>query len=220
MRRIACLLLTCAFLASPQPASKHRVLFNRFRVPEVALFVADADGKNEFALPHGESEYSPSLTSDGKWIVFTSEHAGQSDLYRIHPDGTGLDQLTDDPAFDDQGSLSPDGKSSGLRLHTGRRLRKSLAARSRQPQIPKPHTGPLGKFPAELVTGQSLDRLQLRSRCQSRKVPRAMGAHAVYRDLFDSPGRYRLAASDQDRRICRQPVVVLRREERALLRDR
>ena len=110
MRRIACLLLTCAFLASPQPASKHRVLFNRFRVPEVALFVADKDGKNEFALPHGESEYSPSLTPDGKWIVFTSEHAGQSDLYRIHPDGTGLDQLTDDPAFDDQGSLSPDGK--------------------------------------------------------------------------------------------------------------
>ena len=111
MRRTACLLLTCAFLASPQPAPKHRVLFNRFRVPEVALFVADPDGRNEFALPHRESEYSPSLTPDGKWIVFTSERAGQSDLYRIHPDGTGLEQLTDDPAFDDQGSLSPDGKS-------------------------------------------------------------------------------------------------------------
>jgi TolB protein len=111
MRRTACLLLTCAFLASPQPALKHRVLFNRFRMPEIALFVADAEGKHEFALPHRESEYSPSLTPDGKWIVFTSERAGQSDLYRIHPDGTGLEQLTEDPAFDDQGTLSPDGKS-------------------------------------------------------------------------------------------------------------
>jgi hypothetical protein len=31
--------------------------------------------------------------------------------YRIHPDGTGLDRLTDDPAYDDQGAFSPDGKS-------------------------------------------------------------------------------------------------------------
>jgi Tol biopolymer transport system component len=93
------------------PAAKHRVLFNRFRVPEIALFVADAGGANERALPHRESEFSPSLTPDGKWIVFTSERAGQADLFRVHPDGSGLEQLTDDPAFDDQGSLSPDGTS-------------------------------------------------------------------------------------------------------------
>ena len=31
-------------------------------------------------------------------------------LYRIHPDGSGLDRLTDDPAYDDQGAFSPDGK--------------------------------------------------------------------------------------------------------------
>ena len=68
-------------------------------------------GKNEHALPHRESEYSPTLTPDGKWIVFTSERSGQSDIYRMHPDGSGLEQLTDDPAFDDQGTLSPDGKS-------------------------------------------------------------------------------------------------------------
>src|SRR5262249_19027406 len=92
-------------------AAKHRVLFNRFRVPEIALFVADAGGANERALPHRESEFSPSLTPDGKWIVFTSERAGQADLFRVHPDGSGLEQLTDDPAFDDQGSLSPDGTS-------------------------------------------------------------------------------------------------------------
>ena len=31
------------------------------------------------------------------------------DIYRVHPDGTGLDRLTDDAAFDDQAALSPDG---------------------------------------------------------------------------------------------------------------
>ena len=111
MRRTACLLLLGALHSSAQTPAKHRVLFNRFRVPEIGLFVADASGKNEHALPHRESEYSPTLTPDGKWIVFTSERSGQSDIYRMHPDGSGLEQLTDDPAFDDQGALSPDGKS-------------------------------------------------------------------------------------------------------------
>jgi TolB protein len=111
MRRIVCLFLLGVVQASTQTVPKHRVLFNRFLVPEIGLFVADADGKNERALPHHEREYSPSLTPDGNWIVFTSERADQADLYRVHPDGSGLEQLTNDPAFDDQGSLSPDGKS-------------------------------------------------------------------------------------------------------------
>jgi TolB protein len=109
MRRTFGLLLLGALVSSVQPAPRHRVLFNRYRVPEIALFVADADGKNERALAHRESEYSPSLSADGKWIVFTSERGGQSDIYRMHPDGEALEQLTNDPAFDDQGALSPDG---------------------------------------------------------------------------------------------------------------
>jgi Tol biopolymer transport system component len=110
MKRIVCLVLLSGFQASAQSSGKHRILFNRFRVPEVALFVADSAGKNERALPHSESEYSPTFSPDRKWIVFTSERAGQSDIYRMHPDGSGREQLTDDPAFDDQGALSPDGK--------------------------------------------------------------------------------------------------------------
>src|SRR6266403_1574440 len=102
MRRTATLLLLllAALATTVQPAARHRVLFNRFRFPEIALFLADADGKNERPLvPHKESEYSPSLSIDGKWVVYTSERSGQSDLYRVHPDGTGLEQLTTDPAF-------------------------------------------------------------------------------------------------------------------------
>jgi Tol biopolymer transport system component len=96
---------------SQSVGAKHRILFNRFRMPEIEIMIADADGKNQRVLaPHGEIEYSPAYSPDGKWVVFTQERGGLSDIYRIHPDGTGLERLTDDPAFDDQGSLSPDGR--------------------------------------------------------------------------------------------------------------
>jgi hypothetical protein len=109
MRRTVCLLLLGVLLSSAQTAVKHRVLFNRFRVPEIGLFVADADGTNERALPHRESEYSPSLTPDGKWIVFTSERAGQADIYRMHPDGSGLEQMTNPDTESDSWYEIPNG---------------------------------------------------------------------------------------------------------------
>ena len=93
-------------------SAKRHVLFNRYQVPVMTVFTADADGTNERALvPSHGLEYSPSYSGDGQWVVFTAEPTGQADIYRIHPDGTGLEQLTDDPAFDDQGTLSPDGRT-------------------------------------------------------------------------------------------------------------
>ncbi len=53
-------------------------------------------------------DYNPWFSADGKWVVFTSERGGSADIYRVHPDGSGLERLTDDPAFDDQAALSPD----------------------------------------------------------------------------------------------------------------
>lgn len=44
-------------------------------------------------------------------MVFTSHRTGFGDIYRVHPDGSGLERLTDDPAFDDQGALSADGRT-------------------------------------------------------------------------------------------------------------
>ena len=100
---------TFAPVSGSAKAAKHKVAFNRYQVPVMTLYIADADGKNERALlPNPGLEYSPSYSTDGKWIIFTGERNEQADLYRIHPDGTGLEQLTNDPAFDDQGTLSPD----------------------------------------------------------------------------------------------------------------
>ena len=44
MRRIGCLLLLGVLQSGAQTTGKHRVLFNRFLVPEIGLFAADADG--------------------------------------------------------------------------------------------------------------------------------------------------------------------------------
>ncbi len=77
-----------------------------------SLYIADADGKNEHPLlPGTGSSYNASFSADGRWIIFTSERSGSAEIYRVHPDGSALERLTHDPSFNDQGALSPDGKT-------------------------------------------------------------------------------------------------------------
>lgn len=111
---------TKALTAKPAPARRARnvaeprvrVLYNQYQTPVMSLFVANADGSNERPLLASPGfDYSPSYSADGTWIVLTRETNGQADVFRVHPDGSGMEQLTDDPAFDDQGTLSPDGKT-------------------------------------------------------------------------------------------------------------
>jgi Tol biopolymer transport system component len=88
------------------------MLMNRIGPSTIELFVADADGSGERQLfTNSDFDYNASFSTDGQWIVFTSERTGygQADIYRVHPDGSGLERLTDSPAMDDQGRLSPDG---------------------------------------------------------------------------------------------------------------
>src|SRR5689334_2257519 len=81
VKRLFWLLLLNVMVVTAAPAAKHRVLFNRFHVPEIGIFIADAAGANERPItPHQESEYSPSLSADAKWVVYTSERAGQADI--------------------------------------------------------------------------------------------------------------------------------------------
>jgi Tol biopolymer transport system component len=89
------------------------IMFSADATPVHAqLFIANADGSGERPLlPLSGMDYSPLLSADGKWAVFTSERNGSADIYRVHLDGSGLERLTDDPAFDDQAVLSPDGET-------------------------------------------------------------------------------------------------------------
>jgi TolB protein len=82
-----------------------------------ALFIVNADGSDlsqltEWSLNAGDS---PDWSPDGRLILFRSvstanRHHGN--LYTIHPDGSGLNRLTNYPAPKTvlTGSFSPDGK--------------------------------------------------------------------------------------------------------------
>jgi Tol biopolymer transport system component len=93
------------------------MLMNRIGPSKMSLYIANADGSGERRLlPDSQGlDYDPAFTPDGKWIVFTSERdkagGGQADLWRVHPDGTGLERLTRDTSMEDAGAVSPDGRS-------------------------------------------------------------------------------------------------------------
>ena len=105
----ACPLLN--FAQSVKQETKKVMLMNRIGPSSSELFIANSDGTGEHPLLSKSGfDYHASYAANGKWISFTSERNGfgQADIYRVHPDGTGLERLTDNPALDDQSALSPD----------------------------------------------------------------------------------------------------------------
>jgi Tol biopolymer transport system component len=86
------------------------LLLNRVGPVLSELYVSNADGTGEHKLiPTAGFDYHASFSKDGQWIVFTSERdgLGQSNIYRVKADGTGLQQLTSHVAVDDGAVFSP-----------------------------------------------------------------------------------------------------------------
>ena len=50
------------------------------------------------------------LSPDGQWLAFDSDRSGNMDIYKMRVDGTGLQELTTNPADDFRPSWSPDGR--------------------------------------------------------------------------------------------------------------
>ena len=105
-------ILTMACDAQQEVTSKKPILLmNRIGPSASELFIANADGNSEHPLLSKSGfDYHASYSANGQWISFTSERngLGQADIYRVHPDGSALERLTDSPALDDQSALSPD----------------------------------------------------------------------------------------------------------------
>lgn len=103
--------LGIALLAqAPAAQAPYTVAYASFGPLNSAIFIANADGSHERLLvTPSVLDSKPSISPDGRWVVFTSRRHGSADIYRVRPDGSGLERLTDDPAFDDQAVLSPDG---------------------------------------------------------------------------------------------------------------
>jgi Tol biopolymer transport system component len=59
-------------------------------------------------LQNSQRISNPVLSSDGQWIAFDTLGGAQEDLFLMHPDGSGLRQVTDDAPRDRLPSFSPD----------------------------------------------------------------------------------------------------------------
>jgi TolB protein len=101
------------FTANPvQADSAYTIAYASFAPVHSEIFLADPDGGHAKVFrPAAAQQWDASFSRDGVWVVFTSTQDGSADIYRARADGSGtVERLTDDPAFDDQGALSPDGR--------------------------------------------------------------------------------------------------------------
>jgi Tol biopolymer transport system component len=89
---------------------KGTLLLDRVGPVTSELYVANANGTDEHRLISTDGfDYHASFSKDGQWIVFTSERdgLGQSNIYRVKVDGTGLERLTDHIGVSDAAVFSP-----------------------------------------------------------------------------------------------------------------
>jgi len=79
--------------------------------PDSKMYISTLDGKETWELTSIQTGYEMSdWAPDGKRLALTSEHSGNSDIWIIHADGTGLRQLTTSPERDYWPCWSPDGQ--------------------------------------------------------------------------------------------------------------
>lgn len=76
------------------------------------IYVIPVEGGTEKLLTSGyECCDGPDFTPDGEWIWFNGEKDGRVELWRMRPDGRGLERMTDDEAVNWFPHPSPDGKT-------------------------------------------------------------------------------------------------------------
>lgn len=77
------------------------------------LYVANADGSDARSLLGNDTvfEFDAQWAPDGEWIILTSERNGDGnpDLWRVRPDGSGLEEVAATSAVETAGSISPNG---------------------------------------------------------------------------------------------------------------
>jgi Tol biopolymer transport system component len=89
---------------------------NAVRCDSFALYLSDPDGRHERSLlANSGSNYNASFSLDGHWIVFTSERFGSADIFRVHPDGSGLERLTDNQWEEGVTGWVPPASAAGIR---------------------------------------------------------------------------------------------------------
>ena len=67
------------------------------------IYTTSLTGSGMKQLTNGDrSSSAPRFSPDGQWVLFSSRRHGLVGIYRVKVDGTHLERLTDDVAYDDQ----------------------------------------------------------------------------------------------------------------------
>ncbi len=70
----------------------------RFYEAVLGVLGIAVEGGEETRLTFGEGRNDgPDYSPDGQWIYFNSSRSGLMQIWRIHPDGSGLERVTDEP---------------------------------------------------------------------------------------------------------------------------
>jgi Tol biopolymer transport system component len=119
------------------------------------VYVVDAAGgqPRRVAAPDQEAQF-PSWSRDGRWIYFTSQRSGQSEIWRVPVEGGESTQITDRGGF--LALESPDGKTL---YYTKAAPTNSLSAGS-EPLFARPLSGGAERQVLGSVVRQAFDVIQ------------------------------------------------------------
>jgi Tol biopolymer transport system component len=98
-------------LQAPPPINE-TVVYSSIQPANWDLYVFDSPGATPRRLTTDSAlDYSPAISPDGRWVVFTSERGGGPDLYALDFQNPAVPKrLTKSPAMEDAAAFSPDGR--------------------------------------------------------------------------------------------------------------
>ena len=79
--------------------SGRRLVWSSNRSGNFEIWIADADGSAPRQVTHdGFAAENPTITFDGRWIVYGSTHSKTAGIWKIHTDGTEATSLIQSPS--------------------------------------------------------------------------------------------------------------------------
>lgn len=88
----------------------HRLAYTSFSGGEPHVVIVEpGNDKEQSVLPNATS-FAPAFAPDGQSLALSVTVNGNTDVYSVNSDGSGLRRLTTSPAIDTEPSFSPDGK--------------------------------------------------------------------------------------------------------------
>jgi TolB protein len=92
-------------------ADSQTIAFTRGSAGKADLYTVPAAGGTELQLTSDSVNDGPDYSPDGKFIYFDSSRSGSTQIWRMQPDGSAPEQLTDDEHVNSSPHVSRDGKT-------------------------------------------------------------------------------------------------------------